>query len=194
MDRGLLVPSICTGYYTGLAVLQDCVMSLERIKSTPIPFAYQAHLQMATWLYLGLLPFQLYKALGWITIPATTVASFMFLGFLQIGQEIENPFNYDLNDLKLDKFCKNISREIAQIVTHPNMDPKTFVYSRWNRPFDPRDLQSLSAEAILKAQEYQGSDYEQMVRSTHLRSLRNLETEAERKFREEQKLFASYEN
>ncbi|KDQ08142.1 hypothetical protein BOTBODRAFT_191914 [Botryobasidium botryosum FD-172 SS1] len=194
MDREFLAPSICSGFYAALANLQECVLSLERIKSTPLPFAYQAHLQLATWLYLAALPLQLYKALGWVTIPATAVASFMFLGFLQIGQEIEDPFNYDANDLKLDKFCKNISRELAQIVAHPNMDPRTFVYSRWNRPFDPKDLQSLSAEAILQAQDFRGANYEHRVRSTHLKSLRNLETEGDKKFTEKQKRFANYDS
>ena len=37
--------------------------------------------------------------MGWITIPGTAFASFVLLGFLEIGQEIENPFDYEMNDL-----------------------------------------------------------------------------------------------
>jgi putative membrane protein len=73
-----------------------------------VPFAYQAHLRMAIWLYLFFLPvsrntytrqsghilirsgsqFQIYSALKWITIPATLFAAFLFLGFLEIGAEM----------------------------------------------------------------------------------------------------------
>lgn len=32
--------------------------------------------------------FQLYNAFGYLTIPATTFASFLLVGFLEIGQEM----------------------------------------------------------------------------------------------------------
>jgi predicted membrane chloride channel (bestrophin family) len=38
-----------------------------------------------------LFQFQIYDNLKWITIPATCFAAFLFLGFLEIGAEIENP-------------------------------------------------------------------------------------------------------
>jgi predicted membrane chloride channel (bestrophin family) len=31
---------------------------------------------------------------GYVTIPATALISIAFLGFLKIGEEIENPFGY----------------------------------------------------------------------------------------------------
>jgi hypothetical protein len=61
-------------------------------------------------LYVIALPFQIVTALRWITIPATVLASFIFFGFLVAGEEIENPFQYDMNDLDLDHFCQNIIR------------------------------------------------------------------------------------
>ena len=53
-----------------------------------VPFAYQAHLRMAIWLYLFFLPFQIQTQMKWLTIPATTFAAFLFLGFLEIGAEM----------------------------------------------------------------------------------------------------------
>lgn len=47
---------------------------------------------------------------------ATAFTSFLFLGFLEIGQIIENPFNYDVNDLDLDTLCEGIGRNIEQMV------------------------------------------------------------------------------
>ena len=62
MRNGLVQPAIATGLTTGLASLQDTVLNLERISTTPLPFAYQVHLRMSLWYVLTtnslpLLPF-----------------------------------------------------------------------------------------------------------------------------------------
>lgn len=85
--------------------------------------------------------------MGYITIPATTFASFLLLGFLEIGQEIENPFDYGLNDLDLDGFCFSLQRELHEIAAHPNLAPSEFCYSSWNQPFTPYDRRT--AEEII---------------------------------------------
>ena len=35
--------------YDGIVALQNAVVHLERIKNTPLPFAYQAHLRISVW-------------------------------------------------------------------------------------------------------------------------------------------------
>jgi len=139
MGNGLLQPAIATGLMNNIGMLQDAMSNLERIRNTPLPFAYQAHLRISLWLYLFFLPFQLYSAFKWLTIPATAFASFLLLGFLEIGQEIENPFNYDENDLDLDSFCNMISRELHEVTTHSSPDPSTYIFSAFNQPFAPGD-------------------------------------------------------
>ncbi|KIP06316.1 hypothetical protein PHLGIDRAFT_107168 [Phlebiopsis gigantea 11061_1 CR5-6] len=139
MRQGLLTPALATGMNNAITLLQDVVMNLERIKNTPLPFAYQAHLRLSLWLYLFFLPFQIYTAFGWLTIPATTFASFLLCGFLEIGQEIENPFNYDLNDLNLDHFCLAIQRELHEVTAHTTPDTESYVFTQWNQPFAPGD-------------------------------------------------------
>ncbi|KAI5888298.1 UPF0187-domain-containing protein [Schizophyllum commune H4-8] len=139
MRKGLLQPAIASALANALGMLQDTVTNLERIRSTPLPFAYQAHLRMSLWLYLLFLPFQVYPLMDWITIPGTAFASFLLLGFLEIGQEIENPFNYDENDLDLDGFCLSIQRELHEITAHTAPEPSEFVFSMWNQPFAPAD-------------------------------------------------------
>jgi len=62
-----------------------------------------------------LLPFQLYPVLKWVTIPATIAASYIILGILFIGREIENPFGQDVNDLPLELFCDQIATELDVI-------------------------------------------------------------------------------
>lgn len=49
MRRGLLQPASATSMVNGISALQDILANLERIKSTPLPFAYQAHLRISLW-------------------------------------------------------------------------------------------------------------------------------------------------
>ena len=90
-------------------------------------------------MYLFLLPFQIYNAYGWLSIPATAFASFLLLGFLEIGQEIEDPFGYDMNDIDIDAICAAVGRELHEITAHTAPEPSEFVFSMWNQPFAPTD-------------------------------------------------------
>lgn len=49
MRRGLLQPASATSMVNAISGLQDILTNLERIKTTPLPFAYQAHLRMSLW-------------------------------------------------------------------------------------------------------------------------------------------------
>ncbi|KAI0819472.1 UPF0187-domain-containing protein [Trametes gibbosa] len=139
LRNGQLVPAVASAFTTGIAQLQDTVTNLDRIRNTPLPFAYQAHLRISLWLYLFFLPFQVWSSFHYLTIPATAFASFLLLGFLEIGQEIENPFNYDMNDLDLDSFCLSIQRELHEITAHTCPDPEEYIFTAWNQPFAPGD-------------------------------------------------------
>jgi predicted membrane chloride channel (bestrophin family) len=144
-------PAIASGITNSIFQLQDTVSNLERICNTPLPFAYQVHLRMSLWIYLLLLPFQIYSSYEIITIPATAFASFLLLGFLEIGQEIENPFNYDLNDLDLDHFCLALQRDLHEITTFDHSrDPMDYIFTKLNKPLAPADhrhAEELSAMA-----------------------------------------------
>ncbi|KZS86598.1 UPF0187-domain-containing protein, partial [Sistotremastrum niveocremeum HHB9708] len=143
LKEDLVKPAIATALINTLTVLQDTVANLDRVRTTPIPFAYQAHLRTTMWIYLFLLPFQIYASFKYLTIPATAFASFLLMGFLEIGQEIENPFNYDLNDLDLDAFCLTIERELAEITAHSASDPSSFLFNSFNQPFAPTDRRNV---------------------------------------------------
>lgn len=72
------------------------------------------------WIYLFFLPFQLVSLFGYYTIPGVAIAAFIYLGFLAAGEEIEQPFGYDDNDLDLDLFCHAIVHaDIKQLKTSP---------------------------------------------------------------------------
>jgi hypothetical protein len=107
-DRGT-VPGTSLGSMMGcISAFEDNLSTLERILTTPLPFVYSVHIRHTVWLYLFFLPFQLISQFGWYTIPGVCIASFIYLGFLAAGEEIEQPFGYDENDLDLDLFCHEI--------------------------------------------------------------------------------------
>ncbi|KAF8970106.1 Bestrophin, RFP-TM, chloride channel-domain-containing protein [Flammula alnicola] len=139
MKYDFVKPAIASGITANLFLMTDTLSNLERICNTPLPFAYQAHLRMSLWIYLLLLPFQIYSSYHIITIPATAFASFLLLGFLEIGQEIENPFNYDLNDLDLDHFCLSIQRDLHEITAYTNHEPSEYLFTKLNKPLAPSD-------------------------------------------------------
>lgn len=89
---GRLNTTIVSPIMTSLTELQKCMTDLDKIASTPIPSAYSFHLRLTVWAYLLFLPFQIYPLLGWNTIPAVAIAAITYLGFLEIGCQIEMPF------------------------------------------------------------------------------------------------------
>jgi len=177
IQQGLVGPTIGTAFNNALGSMQDAVTNLQRIRTTPIPFAYQAHLRLSVWLYLLFLPVEIYSSFKWLTIPCTVFAAFLYLGFLEIGHEIENPFNYDANDLDLDSFCLEIQRELAEITAHPAPEPASYIFSQWNQVFAPTDRRS--AATILHEHNVKGHEDHTAVQQVRHTLLENYHEIAE---------------
>jgi len=176
MAGGHLQAPLATAILANLTLLQDTCANLDRIRNTPLPFAYQAHLRMSLWIYLALLPFQVEATLNWLTIPGTLFATFLLCGFLEIGQEIENPFNYDVNDLDLDSFCLAIHRELAQITAHTMPTVSSYVFSEWNQPLAPIDRRTAAALThSLDDYEHDGKKGESSLRRALVRNWREID-------------------
>lgn len=104
---------------TSLAALTDTQASAERVLTTPLPLGYNILISQIVLLYVYLLPFQLYGALGWITIPGTIAAAYIIIGLAAIGNELENPFGNDVNDLPLDHYCSELGQELDIMTSSP---------------------------------------------------------------------------
>ncbi|KAG9228206.1 Bestrophin, RFP-TM, chloride channel-domain-containing protein [Amylocarpus encephaloides] len=95
-----------------LGTLTDAQANAERVLTTPLPVGYNILISQIVILYTYLLPFQLISTLGWITIPGTVAAAYIIMGLSAIGNELENPFGNDVNDLPLDTYCSELSQEL----------------------------------------------------------------------------------
>ena len=63
-----------------------------------------------------MLPFQLVEDTKWYTGLIFALINFILLEIIEIGNEIENSFGYDLNDLPLNKICTTISNNIEDLI------------------------------------------------------------------------------
>ncbi|KLO12501.1 UPF0187-domain-containing protein [Schizopora paradoxa] len=122
LKHDLIKPAVALGFTNGIVALEDITSQLDRIKTTPIPSAYQDHLRLSLWLYLFFFPFQVLETLGYFTILATAMYAYVLLGFMEIGRDIENPFTYLMNNLDLDQFCRNIKRDLRQVASHNGLE------------------------------------------------------------------------
>jgi predicted membrane chloride channel (bestrophin family) len=152
--------------FTSLNQLVDGLTGLERILTTPIPFSYSFHLWAVTALYCWALPFQLWSTFGWVTIPGTLAASFVYFGFLVAGEEIENPFGYDKNDLNLDHFTHNIIRnELRAVTSAPPPDPADWVFSPEN---DLVFANNYTTDERVAPEDWMKRDYAAMLAALHM--------------------------
>ncbi|KJZ76365.1 hypothetical protein HIM_04094 [Hirsutella minnesotensis 3608] len=136
-NEQLPVPIHQTMAFNALLALNDVMTGTERVLCTPLPIAYSIAISQSTYLYILLLPFQLVATFSWAAIPATLAASYIILGVLMTGQEIENPFGTDVNDLPLDHFCEQITSDLDIIASFDTRQPKRFFASTSNMPLYP---------------------------------------------------------
>lgn len=133
----LAYPLQHTMAYNNITALNDILAQTERVLTTPVPIAYAIAINQITWLYVCLLPFQLFPVLKWVTIPATVAAGYIILGLLFIGREIENPFGNDVNDLPLDSYCAQIAEELDIIASRPKPSNADWIESMQNKVLWP---------------------------------------------------------
>jgi predicted membrane chloride channel (bestrophin family) len=68
-DNGTFKVSIYqTQSLNAITTMNDVLTGTDRILNTPLPIAYSIAISQITWVYILLLPFQLFKSLGWVTV------------------------------------------------------------------------------------------------------------------------------
>jgi putative membrane protein len=110
---------------------------MDRVLQTPLPIAYSIAISQITWVYVLMLPFQLWDDLRWITIPGCIFAAYIIIGLAAIGREIENPFGHDVNDLPLEAYCEELELDIDTITSQPAPTAHEFMRRTGNMPIWP---------------------------------------------------------
>lgn len=137
----LLVSSCWHSQVSGSQLsMMDAYGGCERVLQTPLPLAYSIAISQITWLYVLMLPFQLYPKLGWVAIPGTLVAAYIILGIAAIGLEIENPFGTDVNDLDLDGYCDGLEMDLNILTSMPPPSCDSWVKNENNMPLSPYSI------------------------------------------------------
>ena len=97
-----------------LTSFTDIQGGCERIKSTPIPYSYTVLMHRIVAVYCALLPFGLMDTVKWATPFVVLAISYCFLGLDAIGDELEQPFGVDINDLPLKGISRTIERNLRE--------------------------------------------------------------------------------
>jgi len=96
--------------------LLDILGACERIKKTPIPFSYAVYLKIFITTYGLMLPFALINTFYFATVPLVMFIFFALLGVELLGEEIEEPFGLDCNDLPTGDIAHTIKTNIFEIL------------------------------------------------------------------------------
>ncbi len=106
-----------------LSAMAAAAAACERIKSTPIPFSYTLLLHRTAYLYCFLLPFGLVDTIGFMTPFVVAIVAYTFFGLDALGDEIEEPFGNDDNDLPLNALCRTIEINLLESLHATDIPP-----------------------------------------------------------------------
>jgi putative membrane protein len=106
-----------------LASLTDAQGGCERIQTTPIPHSYSILIHSIVALYVFALPFGLVVDLHYFTPIMVLMVAYTFLGLDAVGDELEDPFGEDLNDLALTTISRNIEINVRQALGEREVPP-----------------------------------------------------------------------
>lgn len=88
----------------------------ERIDTTPVPFAYTTLIHRIVGFYCLLLPFGIVRDTQWMTPLVVLMICHAFFGLDEIGDEIEEPFGTEPQDLPLAAITRNIEINLLQYI------------------------------------------------------------------------------
>jgi ion channel-forming bestrophin family protein len=93
----------------------DLLGGCERIKKTPIPYAYSLFLKKVIFLYVFTMPFGFVLEFGNWAAPIVAIIFYIFASIELIAEEVEDPFGRDSNDLPIDSLCLTIKENLDEI-------------------------------------------------------------------------------
>ncbi|NID14104.1 bestrophin family ion channel [Luteibacter yeojuensis] len=105
-------PILLATFARTMSDISNAQGGMERIKNTPLPQQYSAYPAIFTHGFCLLLPLGLVETLGLYTPLGSTVAGFLFLALLQIGNDMQNPFENREDDVPLTTLTRGIEIDL----------------------------------------------------------------------------------
>lgn len=115
-DRGWISELHLPVLEQSLTSFTDIQGGCERIKNTPIPWAYTVLIHRLVAFYCIFLPFGIVKTVGPMTPVVVLLIAHAFFGLDEIGDEIEDPFDTDPQALPLTALCNTIEINLLQAI------------------------------------------------------------------------------
>ena len=116
-------PMMAAEMEENLTALSAIQAGCERIRTTPLPFAYTLMLHRTAYLYCLMLPFGLVDSIGFTTPLVVGLISYTFFGLDSLGDEIEEPFGVLSNDLPLDALCARTETDLRSALGETDLPP-----------------------------------------------------------------------
>ncbi|MES2629259.1 MAG: bestrophin family ion channel [Bacteroidota bacterium] len=97
----------------------DICGACERIKKTPIPYAYSLFIKKFIFVYIITMPFSFVTEFRYSVIPIVMFVFYVLASLELIAEEIEDPFGKDANDLPTDAITESIRLSVLEIMKIP---------------------------------------------------------------------------
>ena len=123
LQRGWISDQLALAVDERLTSMAAVLAGCERIRNTPLPFAYSLLLHRTAYLYCFLLPFGLVDTIGAMTPIVVAIVSYTFFGLDALGDEIEEPFGDLPNDLPLSAMSRTIEINLRQALGEKDVPP-----------------------------------------------------------------------
>ena len=94
----------------------DNLGACERIKKTPIPYAYSLFLKKIIFIYVFTMPIGFVLDYGYWAVPVVAFVFYAFASIEVIAEEIEDPFGTEANDLPTDSISETIRANLHDIL------------------------------------------------------------------------------
>jgi hypothetical protein len=86
-------------------------------------FAYSLLLHRTAYIFCLSLPFALAGTLGWWAVLPSALVAYTFFGLDALGDQLEDPFGHDVNDLPLDAMVRVIERDMLSALGQADLPP-----------------------------------------------------------------------
>jgi len=116
VDRAWFHAPLASQMSAQLNTLVDAYGRMETIHATPMPVAHLIHQKQVLALFTCVLPFAVVDDYRWWSVPVVAIVAFTLYGIEGIGVQLEDPFGYDKNDIKMDGIVEDTRQEMMVLL------------------------------------------------------------------------------